>query len=109
MSLWTNADGERARPAGRPGTAGHLEAVERVKDWTRERFRLGEGQTILLQESACTLPGFPPIETLVAFWTEDGERHRFKVFKPVEEVCDADVPPSWMKDALAGDIACECC
>jgi len=31
------------------------------------------------------------------------------VFKPVEEVSDADVPPSWTKDALAGDIACECC
>ena len=109
MNLWTNADGEQAGPAGRPGTAGHLEAVERVKDWTRVRFGLGEGQTVLLQESACNLPGFPLAETLVAFWTEDGERHHFKVFKPVEEVSDADVPPSWMKDALAGDIGCECC
>ena len=109
MSLWTNVDGGRVSPADRPGTTGHLEAVERVKDWTRERFGLGEGQTVLLQESMCNLPGFPLVETLVAFWTEDGGRHHFKVFKPVEEVSDADVPPSWMKDALAGDIECECC
>jgi nitrate reductase delta subunit len=86
----------------------HLEAVERVKGWTRERFALGEGDTVVLQESPCTLPGFPPSETLVAFWT-GGERHHFKVFKPVEEVRDEDLPPGWMKAALAGDIACECC
>jgi len=109
MSLWTNADGGRAGPTGRPGTTGHLEAVERVKDWTRERFALGEGETVLLQESASTLPGYPPVETLVAFWTADGERHHFRVLKPVEQVSGEDVPPTWMKDSLAGDIACECC
>jgi nitrate reductase delta subunit len=89
--------------------AGHLEAVERVKDWTRERFRLGAAETVLLQESPCALPGFPPTEILVAFWTAAGERHHFKVFKPVEAVTEEDLPPSWMKDSLAGDIACECC
>jgi hypothetical protein len=109
MSLWTDSGETRAGLTGHRGGAVHLEAVERVKDWTRERFGLDEGQTVVLQESACTLPGFPPLETLVAFWTADGERHHFKVFKPVEEVSGEDVPPSWMKDSLAGDIACECC
>jgi hypothetical protein len=109
MSLWADA--------GKPGAAftpfrkgpGHLEAVERVKDWTRARFGLEPGETILLQESASSLPGFPPAETLVAFWTADGTRHHFRLFKAVEAVVDEDLPPTWMKDALAGDIACECC
>jgi hypothetical protein len=109
MSLWADPANARAGLAALRGGPGHLAAVERVKDWTRSRFALGEAGTVLLQESAGTLPGFPPRETLVAFWTADGERHHFKVFKPVEEVVDDDVPPSWMKDSLAGDIACECC
>jgi hypothetical protein len=108
MSPWSDSGIARAGLAAvRKGPA-HLEAVERVKDWTRERFGLGEADTVVLQESASTLPGFPPSETLVAFWT-GGERHHFKVFKPVEEVRGEDLPPAWMKAALAGDIACECC
>ena len=91
------------------GAASRVDAVERVKDWTRERFGLAEGETIVLQESPCALPGFPPVETLVAFWTADGERHHFKVFKRVEDVAGDDLPPAWMKASLAGDIACECC
>jgi hypothetical protein len=109
MSLWADAGGARTDLAVPRKGAGHLEAVERVKAWTRERFGLGEGETIVLQESASTLPGYPPLETRVAFWTTDGERHHFRVFKPVEDVSDEDVPPSWMKECLAGDIDCECC
>jgi nitrate reductase delta subunit len=109
MSLWADAGGPGAAfAASRKGPA-HLEAVERVKDWTRARFRLGDADTVVLQEGACTLPGFPPMETLVAFWTADGTRHHFKCFKRVEEVVADDIPPAWLKDSLAGDIACDCC
>ena len=109
MSLWTDPGATRAGLAAPRGGPGRLEAVERVKDWTRERFGLGEDETILLQVSPGTLPGYPPVETLVAFWTAAGGRHHFKVFKPVEEVSAEDLPPYWMKEALAGDIECECC
>lgn len=108
MSPWAASGISGAGLAAPRKGPGHLEAVERVKDWTRGRFALGVDDTVVLQESPCTLPGFPPSETLVAFWT-GGERHHFKVFKPVEEVRDEDLPPAWMKAALAGDIACECC
>ena len=33
-----------------------------------------------------SLPGCPPLETVVAFWTADGTEHRFKLFKRVEDV-----------------------
>jgi nitrate reductase delta subunit len=108
MSPWAGSGPSRSRlGSARPG-ASRVEAAERVKDWTREQFGLGEEDTIVLQESASTLPGYPPLETLVAFWS-GGERHHFKVFKPVEEVAMEDLPPGWMRPALAGDIACECC
>jgi hypothetical protein len=33
------------------------------------------------------------------------------VFKPVGEVTDDDLPPRWMKDAIAvpDDFECDCC
>ena len=57
----------------------HLEALERVREWTRARFKLAEDATILVSEVACGLPGCPPLETVVAFWTEGDTRHHFKV------------------------------
>ena len=88
-----------------------LEAAESLKDWTRERFALLERETVLVTERNSALPGCPPRETVVAFWTADGTRHHFKVFKPMEEVAPEDLPPAWLKDslALAEGIECACC
>jgi hypothetical protein len=82
-----------------------------VKEWTRVRFKLPQDAAILVTEVACALPGCPPLETVVAFWTETGTRHHFKVFKPVEDVVPDDLPPAWLKSALIaveGD-GLECC
>ena len=54
--------------------------------WTRARFALPEDAVILVSEIACGLPGCPPLETVVAFWTDD-RRHRFKLFKPAGRGC----------------------
>ena len=116
-----DASGERAAVPGparnsaktgfaRKGPA-HGEALERVRAWTRARFGLPVDDVILVSELACTLPGCAPLETVVAFWTETDKRHHFKIFKPVAEVVADDLPPAWLKEALAvpegGD--CECC
>ncbi len=89
----------------------HRQALERVRDWTRARFKLPDDATILVSELTCTTPGCPPIDTVVAFWTEAGKRHHFKVFKPVTEVVEDDLPPSFMKSALAEQpiFGCPCC
>lgn len=85
--------------------------TERISAWTRERFRLDAGDTIDVTELASTLPGCPPLETVVAFWTADGQRHHFKVFKPADQVLPDDLPPAWMKPALAVPYgySCDCC
>jgi len=111
MTLWADASNAGAAfGAMRKGIA-HLEAVERVKDATRTRFALREEDTVLVSEAAGTLPGFPAHETKVVFWTADGTRHHFKVFKPVEEVGEADVPPAWLRQTLtaAEGVECSCC
>jgi len=89
----------------------HLQAIDRVKEWTRARFKLAEDVPILVSEVACGLPGCPPLETVIAFWTQTDTRHHFKVFKRLEELVADDLPPTWMKDALIaldGD-GLECC
>ena len=86
------------------------QALDRVRVWTRERFALGEEDVLTVAEVACSLPGCPPIETVIAFWS-DGQRHHTKVFKPVAEVVEDDLPPRWMKRAIAvsDDFECTCC
>jgi hypothetical protein len=87
------------------------EALDRVREWTRARFKLAEDATILVSEVVCGLPGCPPLETVVAFWTEGDTRHHFKVFKRVAEVVPDDLPPAWLKDALIAveGEGLECC
>ena len=87
------------------------EALDRVREWTRARFKLSQDATIMVAEVSCQLPGCPPVETAVAFWTDSDTRHQFKLFKPAAEVVEADLPPAWLKDsliAIAG-FGCDCC
>jgi nitrate reductase delta subunit len=87
----------------------HSAARGRVREWVRERFGLGEA-AILVAEVDCAVAGCPPVETVIAFWSDE-KRHHFKVFKPVAEVVEDDLPPSWLKPALAvlDDFECGCC
>jgi hypothetical protein len=84
-------------------------ALDRVRAWTRERFNLTDAQPVVVAEVACGLPGCPPLETVVAFWTADDRRHQFKLFKPVAEVVSDDLPFAWLKDALVSSGEDECC
>ncbi len=87
-------------------------AAARVQAWVRERFTLPADAAVLVSELACGLPGCPPLETVIAFWTgAAAQRHHYKVFKPLQQVLPDDLPPYWMKDALAvsTDNAGDCC
>jgi len=88
-----------------------LEATRRVKAWARQRFRLDDDAVVTAAEVACPVPGCPPIETIVLFWTRDGTRHRFKVFKPIAEVVYDDLPYAWLLGALVDDdgLGLGCC
>ena len=87
-----------------------LQVVDRMAEWTRERFKLPKESVIFVSEIACPLPGCPPLETVVVFWVGE-QRYQFKLFKPVAEVVVDDLPYAWLKDALAVQegIGWECC
>jgi hypothetical protein len=89
--------------------AAHLEALDRVRTWTRARFKLADEAPVVVAEIACGLPGCPPLETVVAFWTANDRRHQFKLFKPVREVVKDDLPFAWLLDSLAASEIDDCC
>jgi hypothetical protein len=85
-------------------------ALDRLQNWTRARFKLADDETVLVSQIACGVPGCPPIETHVVFWTDAG-RHHFKIFKPLAAVSEDDLPPAFMKNALVTfeGFDCDCC
>jgi len=87
-----------------------LQVIERLAEWTRERFKLPKEATVFVSEIACPLPGCPPLETVVVFWIAE-QRYQFKLFKPVAEVVLGDLPYAWLQDALAVQegVGWDCC
>ncbi|WP_454856921.1 hypothetical protein [Rhizobium binxianense] len=83
--------------------AEQIAAVRQIKAWTRERFALSDDVPVMVSEVACGLPGCPPLETIVTFWTTPETRHVFKAFKPAVDVTPDDLPPRWMKNAIISD------
>jgi hypothetical protein len=85
-------------------------AADRMRDWARTRFALTDEETVMVSEVACSVPGCPPIETHLVFWTAAG-RHHFKIFKPLADVIEDDLPPAFMKNALVAleGADCDCC
>jgi nitrate reductase delta subunit len=87
----------------------HGPALNRVRDWTQRRFALAVDAALMVSEVTCAVPGCPPVETHIVFWTELG-RHHFKIFRPLAEVIEGDLPPAFMKNALiAPEGADDCC
>jgi nitrate reductase delta subunit len=91
-------------------TPERLRSLDRVEEWTRERFALPRDAQVHVWEIACAVPGCPPLETVALFWIA-GQRYQFKVFKPLEEVVCDDLPPAWFIGALAvsAGIDRDCC
>ena len=110
MSLWADSASPGRFGALRKG-AGHLDAVERLKDWTRARFALSDEDTVMVTEEKPSYPGCPAMETVVAFWIAGRTPHHFRVFKAARDVVEADIPPAWMRDAMVGvpGLTCSCC
>ena len=87
------------------------EAAARVKRWARSRFALSDDVTILVSEIESGVPGFPPLQTVLAFWTAERRHYHWTIFKPLEDVAENDLPPAWYKDALlvGPGAQCSCC
>jgi hypothetical protein len=87
------------------------QALRRIKQWTRERFSLGDDELAMVTQEDARIPGAPPVNTLIVFHCADGLKRHYRIFKPAAEVVEDDLPPSWMKNALVtpDGYQCSCC
>jgi hypothetical protein len=91
---------------GNPNDFTHLDQIER---WTRSRFSLSDDQIVLVSVEASGIPGFPEKDTIVRFWTDSETRYRFRIFKPVCDVVESDLPVHWLMPGLLDDGDPDCC
>jgi hypothetical protein len=75
--------------AGR--SAGAAPSARRIKDWARELFALDESATVMVTELACSEPGCPPVETVIAVLRGPGDTRSYKVHRPAADVTREDV------------------
>lgn len=85
-----------------------LDDITRVEGLIRERFRIPDSDIILVSQDAGTKPGFPPVETNVIFFKNE-IRYRLKIFSPVADVMDEDLPIAWLLPSLEDTGEAECC
>jgi nitrate reductase delta subunit len=68
-----------------------LRSIASIQGWTRQRFKLDPTSAVLVSEVTCRIPGCPPLETVIAFWTDDDRRHQFRLLKPLADVRYDDI------------------
>jgi hypothetical protein len=71
--------------------AGGAAAARRIKEWAREILPPDEEVTILVSELACSEPGCPPIETVIALFRGRESAVKHTVHRPSAEVTREDV------------------
>ena len=85
-----------------------LEHITRVEVLVRERFQVGDAELILVSEDPGLKPGYPPLETNVIFWKGD-KRYRLKIFRPISDVMEKDLPISWLLPSMEDTGEEGCC
>ncbi len=67
-----------------PDDEGVLRAAQ-IMDWSRAAFGLDDATTVLVAEIACTDPGCPPIETVIALLRDDDRSEHRIHLSPIRE------------------------
>jgi hypothetical protein len=72
-------------------TTGGAEIARRIKTWARETFDPEGAATILVSELACSEPGCPPIETVIAILRGPNDHVKYTIHRPSAEITQTDV------------------
>jgi hypothetical protein len=65
--------------------------ARRIKEWVREQLPGDEEVTILVSELACSEPGCPPIETVIAVFRGREGAVKHTIHRPSAEITRDDV------------------
>ncbi|QHC21459.1 hypothetical protein [Streptomyces sp. GS7] len=62
-----------------------------LKDAVRRLLGLDEDSAVVIRQLACTEPGCPPLETVIAVLPRDGPARRWTLHRPADQVTEDDL------------------
>ncbi|MBL4647081.1 MAG: hypothetical protein COA52_01685 [Hyphomicrobiales bacterium] len=74
----------------------------------RAYFNIDDADIVLVSQEHGSKLGFPEFETNVVFWKAE-KRYRMKIFSPVSDVSQADLPIIWLLPSLEDNGDIDCC
>ncbi|GHE15101.1 hypothetical protein [Streptomyces alanosinicus] len=75
----------------RPGPAGPSPQLRRLKETVRTLLGLDDDTAVMIRQLACTEPGCPPLETIVAVLPMEGEARRWTLHRPTDQITEDDL------------------
>ncbi|MER5663455.1 hypothetical protein [Streptomyces mirabilis] len=75
----------------RPGPAGPSPQLRELKETVRALLGLDDDTAVMIRQLACTEPGCPPLETVVAVLPMDGEARRWTLHRPADQITEDDL------------------
>ena len=70
-----------------------------VQAWVEARFQPADDDVVMVNQIVCGQPGCPPLETVIALLPEGRKPVKFKLYKALADVTEADVQglgrPGW--------------
>ncbi len=76
-----------ARPPRRPPHSLEL------KETVRRLLSLDDDTAVVVRQLACTEPGCPPLETVIAVLPMDGPARRWTLHRPIDQITEDDLRP----------------
>ncbi|MEV5548254.1 hypothetical protein AB0L35_19350 [Streptomyces sp. NPDC052309] len=75
----------------RPGSRGPSPQLRELKETVRALLGLDDDTAVMVRQLACTEPGCPPLETVVAVLPMDGRPHRWTLYRPADQITEDDL------------------
>jgi hypothetical protein len=73
-----------------------------LKETVRRLLDLDEDTAVMIRQLACTEPGCPPLETVVAVLPMDGPARRWTLHRPAGQVTEDDLRAALLTDVHEG-------
>jgi hypothetical protein len=83
--------------------------LDRVERLVRVTYAVKDDDIVLVSEEPGRQTGLPERLTTILFWIGSEARHRLRIFKPVAEVGETDLPAGWLRAALRDEGEGDCC
>ncbi|WP_247197363.1 hypothetical protein [Streptomyces sp. GESEQ-35] len=73
-----------------------------MKETVRTLLGLDDDTAVMIRQLACTEPGCPPLETVVAVLPMNGPARRWTLHRPTEQITEDDLRTALLSPAPEG-------